>query len=82
MDKANLPVPILRKDLLKETVNSRVKREGDARWYSVEQELDYIAEYDINDELEAITDITQNENKEESLNDNSFNEKELASVLV
>ena len=82
MDKANLPVPILRKDLLKETVNSRVKREGDARWYSVEQQLDYIAEYDINDELEAMADVTQNENTEETLNDSNFNEKELASVLV
>ena len=37
---------------------------------------------DINDELEAMADVTQNNNTEEALNDNSFNEKELASVLV
>ena len=72
MDKAKLPVPSKRKDLLKQTVTSRVLRDGDEKWFEdfsnaneVLDPTDEIAEMDIPLDDDPVNNENSNsENKE------------------
>ncbi len=81
MDKARLPVPTKRKDLLKEAETSRVPREGDYRWY-----LDFTnanEEYNPLDEVcEMDIPLSDDEDSQEGSSDNENTEKKTGKILV
>lgn len=81
MDKARLPVPTKRKDLLKEAETSRVPREGDYRWY-----LDFTnanEEYNSLDEVcEMDIPLSDDEESQEGSSDNENTEKKTGKILV
>lgn len=82
--KHHLPVPTKREDLLKETVTSRVLRDGDTKWWEnferanpVQSDLDEVYEMDIN--IDNSDDVDSDNVIEE---ENTEKKMEMVKILV
>lgn len=80
MDKHHWPVPTKRSDLLKETVTSRVLRDGDYKWW---EDFTHANEaYDPTDEVYEMDIDLDPELEEDSGNEDNSGESKTVKVLV